>query len=222
VITQADEWNKATQITFNKAVEIPNMVLKAGTYEFRLLDSASDRNVVQILNADGTHLYENVLAIPAYRQVPTDKTVVTFEERAQGAPQAVATWFYPGDNTGEEFVYAKATREALAVTPGVNSNPQSGTSKIASNATESRSTAQQTTTATASVNTATAETRNAPAQIAQAVPSPAPSPAVANQSGNTAPKRLPKTASALPLLLLAGVLSLGLSAAVRICLRESV
>src|SRR5689334_4336809 len=82
-IAQADEWNKDTLITFSKPVEIPGMVLKAGTYEFRLLDSASDRNVVQILNASGTHLYENVLAIPAYRRESTDKTVVTFAERAQ-------------------------------------------------------------------------------------------------------------------------------------------
>jgi hypothetical protein len=225
VIAQADEWNKDTQITFSKPVEVPSTVLKAGTYEFRLLDSASDRNVVQILNADGTHLYENVLAFPAYRQVPTDKTVVTFEERAQGAPQAVATWFYPGDNTGEEFVYAKPALEALAVTPGANSNPQSPSpAKMASNVAQPRSITQQTAVAPTATGTAISESRNAPAQLTQSVRTPArvPSSAVANHSGNAVPKKLPKTASAMPLLLLAGVLSLGLSAAIRICLREPV
>jgi hypothetical protein len=101
---KADDWNKETVMTFNKPVEVPGMVLGPGTYDFRLLDSVSDRNVVQILNADGSHLYENVLAIPAYRAQASDKTVVTFEERAKGSPQAIASWFFPGDNFGEEFV----------------------------------------------------------------------------------------------------------------------
>lgn len=106
---KADDWNKETVMTFNKPVEVPGMVLGPGTYDFRLMDSVSDRNVVQILNADGSHLYENVLAIPAYRAQASDKTVVTFEERAKGSPQAIATWFFPGDTFGEEFVYSKAS-----------------------------------------------------------------------------------------------------------------
>src|SRR5215468_3724226 len=95
---KADEWNKKTTITFNQPIEIPGMVLTPGTYVFELLDSPSDRNVVQIFNADKSHLYENVLAIPAYRLEPSDKTGVTLEETAEGTPEAIKTWFYPGDN----------------------------------------------------------------------------------------------------------------------------
>ena len=52
----ADTWNKKTVVTFSQAVEVPGKILPAGTYTFQLLDSQSDRHIVQIFNADGTHL----------------------------------------------------------------------------------------------------------------------------------------------------------------------
>src|SRR5690242_21128649 len=44
----ADEWNKKTKVTFTEPIEVPGMVLPAGTYTFALADSLSDRNIVQI------------------------------------------------------------------------------------------------------------------------------------------------------------------------------
>ena len=105
---RADDWDKLTVLTFNEPVEIPGQVLPAGTYVFKLLDSPSDRNIVQIFTEDQRHLLATILVIPDYRVDPTDKTVVTFEERAAGLAQAIHTWFYPGDNSGFEFVYPKA------------------------------------------------------------------------------------------------------------------
>src|SRR6187397_1271782 len=110
-------WDKRTRVTFNAPVEIPGVdaqVLPAGTYVFRLSDSLSDRHIVQILNANETHLYANILAIPNYRLRPTDKTVMTFSERKAGEPQAIRAWFYPGDNSGQEFVYPQARAIELA------------------------------------------------------------------------------------------------------------
>ena len=49
---------KTTTVAFTEPVEIPGVgaqVLPAGTYTFRLLDSMTDRNVVQILSQDQTH-----------------------------------------------------------------------------------------------------------------------------------------------------------------------
>ena len=89
-------------------------VLPAGTYVFRLLDSQSDRHIVQVFNKDETHIYATILAIPKSRLQPTDKTVMTFAERATGEPQAVRAWFYPGDNSGQEFVYPKKRAVELA------------------------------------------------------------------------------------------------------------
>jgi hypothetical protein len=113
----AQAWDKRTSVTFNVPVEIPGsgaQVLPAGTYVFRLLDSQSDRHIVQVFNADESHIYATILAIPNYRLRATDKTVMTFAERAVGEPQAIRAWFYPGDNSGQEFVYPKKRAVELA------------------------------------------------------------------------------------------------------------
>jgi len=47
---RADESNKKTIVTFSQAVEVPGKVLPAGTYTFQLMDSPSDRHIVQIFN----------------------------------------------------------------------------------------------------------------------------------------------------------------------------
>jgi hypothetical protein len=110
-------WDKKTRVTFNAPVEIPGIsaqVLPAGTYVFKLLDSPADRHIVQIFSADESHHFANVLAIPNWRLRPTDKTVMTFSERASGQPQAIRAWFYPGDNFGQEFVYPKSKAVELA------------------------------------------------------------------------------------------------------------
>jgi hypothetical protein len=117
---KADDWNRKTVITFSSPVEIPGVhltgwgVLPAGTYVFRILDSQSDRHIVQILNKDETTIYATILAIPNYRLKATDKTVITFRERPAGEPEALRAWFYPGRNWGEEFVYPKTKAVALA------------------------------------------------------------------------------------------------------------
>jgi hypothetical protein len=91
-------------------------VLPAGTYVFKILDSQSDRHIVQIFSADEKTVYATILAIPNYRLKATDKAVVTFRERPAGEPEALRAWFYPGRNWGEEFVYPKARAIELAKT----------------------------------------------------------------------------------------------------------
>jgi len=117
---KADEWNRKTVMTFSGPVEIPGVHLKgwgllpAGTYVFKILDSQSDRHIVQIFNGDETQVLATILAIPNYRLKATDKTVVTFRERPAGEPEALRAWFYPGRNWGDEFVYPKARAIELA------------------------------------------------------------------------------------------------------------
>jgi hypothetical protein len=116
----ASQWNRKTTMTFSGPVEIPGVhlkgwaVLPAGTYVFKIVDSASDRHIVQIFNQSETQVYATILAIPNYRLKATDKTVVTFRERPAGEPEALRAWFYPGRNWGEEFVYPKARAMELA------------------------------------------------------------------------------------------------------------
>src|SRR6202011_1744399 len=119
---KADDWDRKTVITFSAPVEIPGVhltgwgVLPAGTYVFKILDSQSDRHIVQIFSKDETTIYATILAIPNYRLKATDKTVITFRERPAGEPEAIRAWFYPGRNWGEEFVYPKAKAIELAKT----------------------------------------------------------------------------------------------------------
>src|SRR5579862_8862834 len=121
-IAQADDWNRKTVVTFSGPVEIPGVhlvgwgVLPAGTYVFKILDSQSDRHIVQIFSKDELTVYATVLAIPNYRLKATDKTVMTFRERPAGQPEALRAWFYPGRNWGEEFVYPKAKAIEIAKT----------------------------------------------------------------------------------------------------------
>jgi hypothetical protein len=116
----ADEWNRKTVFTFSAPVEIPGVhltgwaVLPAGTYVFKILDSQSDRHIVQIFNKEETKVLATILAIPNYRLKASDKTVMTFRERPAGEPEALRAWFYPGRNYGEEFVYPKAKAIELA------------------------------------------------------------------------------------------------------------
>ena len=116
---RADEWNKKTVVTFSQAVEVPGKVLPAGTYTFQLLDSPSDRHIVQIFNADGSQIITIVLAINNYRLEPTGETVMKFGERPGDSPEALRAWFYPGDNFGQEFVYPKVRAIQLAQTTKV-------------------------------------------------------------------------------------------------------
>jgi len=110
----ADDFDQKTVFTFSGPVEIPGQVLSAGTYVFKLADSSSDRNIVQVFNKDETNLYGTFLAIPDYRIKPAGKTIITFEERPAGSPEAVKAWFYPGENYGRDFVYPKPKATALA------------------------------------------------------------------------------------------------------------
>src|SRR4029077_1222797 len=85
-----------------------------GTYTFQLLDYLSDRHIVQIFNADGSHIIATILAINNYRLEPTGETVMKFSERPGDSPEALRAWFYPGDNFGQEFVYPKVRAIQLA------------------------------------------------------------------------------------------------------------
>jgi LPXTG-motif cell wall-anchored protein len=210
---KADDWNKKTVITFSGPVEIPGVHLKgwgilpAGTYVFKVLDSSSDRHIVQIFNKDETAIYATILAIPNYRLKATDKTVMTFRERPAGQPEALRAWFYPGKNWGEEFVYPKARAIELAK---ITKTPVLFTEvEIPVEVVEPIKSADE---------PVVVVLKRAPIKaiqptgdevlLAQVVTAP---PAVETQVGSAEPaaEKLPNTASQLPLIALFGLLALG-------------
>jgi hypothetical protein len=202
---RADNWNRKTVITFSAPIEVPGVGqhnLPAGTYVFKILDSQSDRHIVQIFNKDETQVLTTILAIPNYRLKTTDKTVITFRERPTGEPEALRAWFYPGHEWGEEFVYAKPRAIELAKeanTPVLATRLELATAPI-----------EALKTAPVEAVAPTGE----PVELAQVVEPP---PAAANQPDTVADNQLlPKSASPLPLIALIGLLTIaagfGLSA----------
>ena len=111
---RASEANQATQVTFSQPIQIPGRVLPAGTYWFILPDNITDHNQVRIYNADRTVFYGTILTISAERSRATDNSAFTFTAYGSTEPQALITWFYPGETTGHEFLYPKQVSKELA------------------------------------------------------------------------------------------------------------
>jgi hypothetical protein len=103
---RADQWDKKTVVTFGEDVEIPGQILPAGTYVFKLANTISDRHIVQIWNTDENQLLATIMTIPNTRLEPFNRSIFEFDERPTGSPMALKLWFYPGNSTGEEFVYS--------------------------------------------------------------------------------------------------------------------
>jgi hypothetical protein len=209
-LAHADEWDKTTKITFGEPVQVPGRVLPAGTYVFKLLDSTSNRHIVQIFNEDHTSLITTIQAIPNERLNPAGKTILTYDERPGDQPMALAAWFYPGDSFGQEFVYPKAEAEQLS---------RLNNRKVPSM--ESEEGQSQTATAQPNPEPAKPEPANPPAEVKQEPPpSASPTPAPENtQVATRHEAELPHTASVLPLLGLAGVSLLGFALVLRIAVR---
>jgi hypothetical protein len=119
-VAHADQNNQETIVTFSQPVQIPGRVLPAGTYVFVLPDETLDHFQVRIFNADHTKLLATLLTANAERPTTADKTVFGFAERRSGQPEAIVTWFYPGEITGHEFLYPKQTQQELASAKVVN------------------------------------------------------------------------------------------------------
>ncbi len=196
---RADEWDKKTTITTNEPIEVNHKVLTPGVYVFKLLDSQSDRHIVQIFTADEKKLLDTILAIPNYRLQPTGKSVFAFWETPAGQPPALRAWFYPGDNFGQEFLNSKPASTQVASTEAAPTVAYS----------------QPTQEVRKSV---IAQNTPPPAPVAKQEPAPAPMTPPALEPQPTAPlvaqnePILPQTASEYPAIALAGAFFVGLFA----------
>jgi len=203
---RADAWNKMSVVTVNQPIIAGNKVLDPGTYVWKLMDSPSDRHIVQIFDKDQKHLEETILAIPNYRLKPSGKEQFTFWETPAGVPPAVRAWFYPGDSFGQEFAYPKKLVAQLASARPV---------PVPENYREPEP--------------APAPPQPEPAaQPAPAPPAPQPAPTPAPQAAAPAqpapaaqPASLPHTASFNPLIGLLGLAALSLSGMLTLATRRS-
>jgi len=122
---QMPDTRDRTIMTFSAPVELPGLRLQAGTYVFKLADTAS-RNVVQVFSQDEMEILGQWLFIPAERRDVTGETVVTFRETSAGATPAVQYWFYPGERLGKEFIYPKDQAMRIAQRTGATVQTEDG------------------------------------------------------------------------------------------------
>lgn len=217
---QADQWDKKTIMTVNQPIQVKDRLLQPGTYVFKLLDSSSDRHIVQIFNSDQSRIIDTVLAIPNYRLEPTGDSRFAFWETPAGNAKALRAWFYPGDNFGQEFPYPKhfiqleASAAVTAPPAPVSSEP------VTTMPAETQTEAQPTTEPQAMTQETQKEEQHE--ELAQATPPPQPPPAATpapvpdSSADRAAPESLPKTSSPYPLIGLSGFLSLGLYGLLRL------
>lgn len=104
---KAGVWNHETKVTFNNSVQLPGTVLPPGDYRFQLLESPSNRHIVQVFNAEHSHVFGTFFTVPVYRMEPAEKTTFVMEERPYGQPEAIKEWYYPGETVGDEFIYSR-------------------------------------------------------------------------------------------------------------------
>jgi hypothetical protein len=97
--------DERTRLKFDRPVEVPGRTLPAGQYTFKLAESRSNRDIVQIFDEQGKLLVTTV-AIPRRRMEPVNDLTITFAHTPDPAvPVAMVAWFYPGEVNGHEFVY---------------------------------------------------------------------------------------------------------------------
>jgi len=225
-VVHADTWDKKTIVNFSQPVEVPGAILQPGKYVMKLVDSQSDRHVVQFTNERQNHVYATTIAVPAYRTQVTGRTVITFYEAAAGQAEPIRNWYYPGDNFGQEFVYSKEhlrdiafVRPATPPTLDTRSQDQSpvaaaepvleGESAPVTGPIETQ----------AQANALTNDESNAPVEIAQATPpkpeEPATAPSSALPQTAPAPTELPKTDGNFAGIALMGLASIGGALAAR-------
>jgi hypothetical protein len=238
---QDNNWNQRTYFTFSAPVELPGKTLPAGTYLFKIVDSPSNRHVVQVFDKDEKMIHATILAIPAQRLEPSDEPEVRFMEVAANQPPAIRTWWFPGRTIGHEFIYPK--EQAMRLARGSSSSvltvaTDSTATETMREAELNRATAAgemtaSTTTTTTEVSgtafpgRATAETevavttQQAPTTVPQSTTitqrevATAPAPPMSTESVTTTRTELPRTATFLPLVGLVGLGSLAAATVLR-------
>ena len=216
----ADQWDKKTILTLNEPMQVAKTTLQPGKYVMKLMDSPSNRHIVQIFNEDQTQIIATILAIPDYRLTPKGKTELKFEESPVGTPRPLKEWFYPGDNFGQEFISPVQSVQVTQTAAVTTTEPVVETAKVEPAKEEEVVVAQS-----------TPPPAPEPAPAPEVTPAPEPAPVQAEPAPvqtesapavqEEAPRKLPETGSPVPLIGLLGFASMGLSFGVRALAKRS-
>lgn len=203
---------RRTKVRFNAPVEIPNpstktgvMTLPPGEYMFTLAETGTSHHVVRVTDVTGKTVHSTVMSIPDYRLNATSKTVMYLGERPAGSPAAIKSWFYPGENMGERFIYPKARAQVLAAEVNQPVPSRAAEGPIAANETVQVQTPQKTEVAYDAKLFEPTDARDTRGVEGEAVQT-------ASSAGGAT---LPKTASSVYAVGLAGLLFLAVGLALR-------
>jgi len=216
----ADAWNKKTIITITEPMQIPGATLTPGKYVFKLMDSSSNRHIVQVFTEDEKRVINTILAIPNLRLQPTGKSEFGFWEVPAGSTPALRSWFYPGDNSGHEFAYPKqeATKLSAVVkeeVPSLSEAEYVQATKVTPATEQAEVKTPEPQPVTPAPEVAVAETPK-PVETPAVVETPAPQPEPRrSEPAASVNDTLPATASPLPVLGLLGFLFVGFGALLR-------
>lgn len=232
--------NQRTYFTFSAPIELPGKTLPAGTYLFRLVDSPSNRHIVQVFDKGEKQIHATILAIPAQRLEPSDEPEVRFMEAAASQPAPIKTWWFPGRTIGHEFIYPKDQAARLARAGGsvLTVATDATTTETMREAELARISSAGETSQVATTTTVTEVSGVAfpgQTQVAVTTPPPAETPATTVPQSTAVTQRpvdapvvtpttevtttrteLPRTATFLPLVALFGLGSLAGAAALRL------
>jgi LPXTG-motif cell wall-anchored protein len=194
LLAQGSPVPRTTKLNIAEPTEISGTILQPGVYVIRVHDVTGGKVQVQVTDENEKTVIATVTAMRMRRNLDTnqqqaEQTEFTYTT-ANGHP-ALSTWFYPGDEWGEQFTSGKATWIE-----------QSGTVTTSQAKTETRTTEVVRTPEPAPAPAAAPVAEYNPPAPERAETAPAP-------MARTTPSHLPKTASDLPLLGLIGLGALG-------------
>jgi hypothetical protein len=157
-----------------------------------------------VLDKDENRIMGTFLTIPDYRMKTPEKALVEFAERPAGSPPAIKSWFYPGENYGNEFVYPKTRAVALARTshqavPAMPSELAANTTQASNDPNDEKVQEMK------HADLKAEEPSGAEVEVAMAFLMV---PRAAAPARSAVPDQLPETASQLPLLGCIGLFSL--------------
>ena len=115
LLAQGTPVQRTTKLNISEPTEISGTILQPGAYMLRVHDFKNGKVQIQVTDESEKQVFATVTAMRMRRNLDTnqqqaEQTEFTYTT-ANGHP-ALATWFYPGDEWGEQFTSGKATCEA--------------------------------------------------------------------------------------------------------------
>jgi len=209
-----------TKLAVTEPTQVGPLLLDAGSYTLRVHDFKGEKVQVTIIRDSDHKAMGTATATRARRNLDSHEASdnqTHFTYTTYNGHPAVSTWYYPGDEWGEQFVYGGQAGEMTMTQTAAPSAPASTMAASAppppAPAAEERHEEE--------AKVAEAAPAPAPAAAPAPAPPPAPAPASPPPPAHASHHTLPKTASSTPFVALLGALALAGASAVRFGRRKA-